>query len=108
MVMAGVTFFSVVPDSGQVFRLGRWEGSVHTVVDFARQETQTAGARRSSVERTRTQEQFALRNSGAYFFDPWLVTLSIGGDLRSLAGMDSDGWAQCFPLGRVSGVRCLR
>ncbi len=64
---------------GQVFRLGTWEGSVEGVADFARQEVRTGAAARTSLETTHTEERLTLRNVGAYFYDPRLVTLSLGG-----------------------------
>ncbi|MFQ5693864.1 MAG: hypothetical protein ACE5IM_12570 [Nitrospinota bacterium] len=53
---------------------------MQTQTDFSRQDTETASSQRSSVERLDTEQQFSLRNTGAYIFDPRIVTLSVGGN----------------------------
>lgn len=46
---------------------------------FSRQNTQTTGQAGSHSEDSQAQEQLTLRNTGAYFFDPRLATLTLGG-----------------------------
>ncbi len=46
---------------------------------FSRQDTNTTGQAGSRFEDLQAQEQLTLRNTGAYFFDPRLATLTLGG-----------------------------
>ncbi len=46
---------------------------------FSRQDTNTTGQTGSRFEDLQIQEQLTLRNTGAYFFDPRLATLTLGG-----------------------------
>ncbi len=75
--LTAVFFFASAGAQG--FRLGNWGGSLEGLVDFDRQHTETGGSQKSTVERTRTEEKLTLRNTGAYIFDPRLVTFSLGG-----------------------------
>ncbi len=78
--MAGqILFLGAGSAPAEVFRLGTWEGAIEGVVDFARQDTKTGPSSQTSLESTRTEERLTLRNVGAYFYDPRLVTLSLGG-----------------------------
>jgi hypothetical protein len=65
--------------SAQAFRLGTWDGALEGTVGFSRQDTNTTGQAGSRFEDLQAQEQLTLRNTGAYFFDPRLVTLTVGG-----------------------------
>lgn len=64
----------------QAFHLGRWEGALESVAEFSRQDTTTPGRPGSRFENFRTEERLKLRNAGAYFFDPRLATLTLGGN----------------------------
>jgi hypothetical protein len=72
-------FFATLSASAQTFHLGRWDGALEGTVGFSRQETQTTGQASSHFEDSQAQEQLTLRNTGAYVFDPRLVTLTLGG-----------------------------
>lgn len=63
----------------QGFRLGAWEGSVESSVDFDRQDTKTGGSPNSRFQDTLVQERVTLRNVGGYVYDPRLFTFSLGG-----------------------------
>lgn len=69
----------MVPAPAQIFQLGTWDGAVEGVADFARQEIRTGASPVTRLETTRTEERLTLRNVGAYFYDPRLVTFSLGG-----------------------------
>ncbi|MFQ5914317.1 MAG: hypothetical protein ACE5JS_14145 [Nitrospinota bacterium] len=78
--------------SAPPFRLGTWAGSMRSLLDYARQDTKTEGSQQTSVERRRTEQQITLRNSGAYIYDPRLVTLTVGGTFGlSQEGVKTDG-----------------
>ncbi len=68
------------PALAQGFRLGTWSGALESVNDFSKQET-TTKSERTVFETQRMDDRLTLRNSGAYIYDPGLVTLSLGGTL---------------------------
>lgn len=72
-------FFFAVAASAQGFRLGTWEGILDGTTEYARQDTTTGGTPGPTFETFRTEERLSLRNAGAYFFDPRLVTFTLGG-----------------------------
>ncbi len=72
-------FFAATSAPAQTFRLGRWEGALEGTATFSRQDTKTTGQAGSRSENLQALEQLTLRNTGAYFFDPRLATLTLGG-----------------------------
>lgn len=65
--------------SAEVFRLGSWEGALEGVGSGSRQKSTSGGATTQSYRSWLVEERLTLRNSGAYFFDPGLATLTLGG-----------------------------
>ncbi len=72
-------FFVVTLASAQIFHLGRWEGALEGTLEYSHQDTTTGGQATSKSENQRAEERLTLRNVGAYFFDPRLATLTLGG-----------------------------
>ncbi len=80
LATAGIVFFFVATSaSAQVFQLGRWDGALEAVTEFSRQNTKTTGQGSSRFDDLRAEELLTLRNTGGYFFDPRLATLTLGG-----------------------------
>ncbi len=75
----GDSFFLAAQAPAEVFRLGRWDGAIEGVVDFFRQDIGRGSVEQTRFESTFTEERLTLRNVGAYFFDPRLINLSLGG-----------------------------
>jgi len=78
LLVAAAVFSCAGTAWAQPFRLGTWEGSLETLSSFTRQETRT-GDQRSRSQDILSEERLNVRNTGAYIFDPRLVTLSLGG-----------------------------
>jgi hypothetical protein len=78
-LLVDVLFCSRLLAFGQMFTRGTWQGAVETTVDFVHRDSQTGSSQTSGFESTRTEERFTLKNSGAYVYDPRLLSLSFGG-----------------------------
>ncbi|MBI2529110.1 MAG: hypothetical protein HYV93_24380 [Candidatus Rokubacteria bacterium] len=68
----------MAPTHAQVFRLGSWGGALEGVTDLRRTDTRT-GEQRARAEAFHSEERLNVRNTGAYLYDPRLLTLSLGG-----------------------------
>lgn len=85
--------FLIAPAQAQVFRLGEWQGSLEYVSDFVRQDTEADTSQRSRFQNVLNQERLALRNVGAFIYDPRLISLSFGGTFglsQNWLGVDSE------------------
>ncbi len=60
-----------------MFRLGTWEGSLEGLTELRRQDS-TIGSTRSRTELRHSDERLTVQNSGAYVYNPRLLTLSLG------------------------------
>ncbi len=66
------------PAFAQAFRLGTWDGSLEGTTSFTHDDTRS-GDQHSRSQDILSEERLNLRNTGAYIFDPRLVTLSLAG-----------------------------
>jgi len=99
----GEPFFFQPCPAAQVLGLGNWEGELDNLVDFARQDTKTRGVQTFSLQSTRTEDRFTLRNIGAYILDPGLVNFSLGGTFglsQEWLGLET---GSAFRSGTLSG-----
>lgn len=79
IIGVAIIFLCRAIGQAQVFRLGSWDGALEGQVDFSRVDTKSVGTQRTIFENMRSEERLTLRNTGAYVFNPRLVTLSVGG-----------------------------
>ncbi|MBI4269802.1 MAG: hypothetical protein HY615_05665 [Candidatus Rokubacteria bacterium] len=78
LVAGAATLLGTPAPAQQPFHLGAWDGSLDGVSSFRRTDTESP-SQRSRSDNPRSEERLNLRNTGAYIFDPRLVTLSLGG-----------------------------
>lgn len=71
-------FFTSTAVQAQGLQLGRWDGDLELVADYARTDIDSRGAERS-IENRQTEERLTLRNTGAYVIDPRFITFTLGG-----------------------------
>lgn len=69
-----------VPAHPKVLGLGIRTAAIEVALESARQRITSAEGQDSRFSTTQLQERLTLRNTGAYFYHPRLLTFSLGGD----------------------------